>query len=98
VLAYVAEADAEYLAEPVWLAPEVVVEEEPEVEAAEEEPQVEEDPEVAARNAEYLEAVTATDAFTSSFSSTFSAEVGEDAATEDDDYLPPGADRYDPFA
>lgn len=37
VLAYVNEADSEYLVEPVWLAPEVVVEDEPEEEEEEEE-------------------------------------------------------------
>lgn len=92
---YVAEADVEYLAEPAWLAPAVAepesadVEEEP---AGEEAVRVEEDPEVAARNAEFRESLAATDEFTSNFTSTFSAEVQED------DDLPFGADRYDPFA
>jgi GNAT superfamily N-acetyltransferase len=95
---YVAETDAEYLAEPVWLAPEVVVEDEEDlVEEEEEEEVVEEDPEVAARNAEFLESVTATDAFTSTFTANFSAEVVEDVL-EEEEVLPFGADRYDPFA
>jgi GNAT superfamily N-acetyltransferase len=102
VLAYVADADAEYLAEPVWLAPEVVVEDTPVVEEVDEEaveePVVETDPEVAARNAEYLEAVTATDAFTSSLAASFSAEVAEEDDPDDVDNLPVGADRYDPFS
>ena len=95
---YVAQTDAEYLAEPVWLAPEVVVEDEEDVvEEEEEEEVVEEDPEVAARNAEFLESVTATDAFTSTFTAYFSAEVVEDVI-EEEEILPFGADRYDPFA
>ena len=94
---YLAEADAEYVVEPAWLAPEFVVEDEP-VEEEEPEEVVEEDPEIAARNAEFQETVAATGEFTAGFTSSFSAEVEEPTVVEEDEHLPPGADRYDPFA
>lgn len=53
---------------------------------------VEEDPALVARRAEFLEAVSATEAFTSTIAAHFVAEV------EEDDELPSGADRYNPFA
>ena len=95
---YLAEADAEYVVEPAWLAPEVVVEDEPVEEETEVEEEVEEDPEIAARNAEFEESAAATDEFTAGLTESFSAEVEEPAVDDEDEQLPFGADRYDPFA
>ena len=95
---YLAEADAEYVVEPAWLAPEVVVEDEPVEEETEVEEEVEEDPEIAARNAEFEESAAATDEFTTGLTESFSAEVEEPAVDDEDEQLPFGADRYDPFA
>ena len=95
---YLAEADAEYVVEPAWLAPEVVVEDEPVEEETDVDEEVEEDPEIAARNAELEESVAATDEFTAGFTESFSAELEEPAVDDEDEQLPLGADRYDPFA
>jgi GNAT superfamily N-acetyltransferase len=95
---YLAEADAEYVVEPAWLAPEIVVEDEPVEEETEDEQEVEEDPEIAARNAEFEESAAATDEFTAGLTESFSAEVEEPAVDDEDEQLPFGADRYDPFA
>ena len=95
---YLADADAEYVVEPAWLAPEVVVEDEPVEEETEVEEEVEEDPEIAARNAEFEESAAATDEFTTGLTESFSAEVEEPAVDDEDEQLPFGADRYDPFA
>jgi GNAT superfamily N-acetyltransferase len=95
---YLADNDSEYAVEPAWLAPEVVQEEVVEEEEEIVEEVVEEDPEIAARKAEIEESVAATDEFTAGFTSTFSGEIAEETVDDEDEALPFGADRYDPFA
>jgi GNAT superfamily N-acetyltransferase len=95
---YLAEADAEYVVERAWLAPEVVVEDEAVEEETDVDEEVEADPEIAARNAELEESVATTDEFTAGFTESFSAEVEQPAVDDEDEQLPFGADRYDPFA